>query len=734
MTTIKELDSLTHFIKYELLDELEQAIELTDLEEIGENLLTRFDESMDNDSLKNNLETYIHILNFIEYETSIETTVSDDLYDRIVEKYKDLGGTRSIGLQENKNSTKKFGYHKYPELRGSLDKIHYIKTSDIPQKDSRKSFQQFLSGVIRELNANDVKLNNEFTVAVDFKWDGLSHVLEMSRGELDRVLTRYDVDNNIGVDITHVFRNYDIHRLFFTPLPSRIGESNEVGLKVETFMPTNDLNRYMIDMRDRKCNRRSAVTSIVNRGEDEVDPSLLQYIALKPLEIASSDYIELTDDDHGWIYLGTNSFGRHHYIHIYTLDLAFKVNDINHFLNNLDLYPLKDAIEAEKSIAGEIIPIDGAVITLLDKNIVSTMGRSGNKNKFQIAFKFPQGIKKTILTDVEFPVGPTAGTITPLAIVKPVMINGATITNASLSNFDKLERLDLNIGDEVIIKYDIIPKLEKDDTCIKGTGPKIIRLTYCPVCHSDLKGGARCLNPDCDAKLAGKIYNYVKKMKIRGIGKKTITRFVSDGFLTCIGDLYRLSQHMNTIVNMPGFGVSSFAAIMEGIYAETKKFPHELLGSIGIPDVSVKTMKKVCEKMDIISMTKDQLIESSDEMTNIQDIGHITANKIVDGMVSRMDVIEDVAKYMDFKEYPKEKIKPDEIVLFTECRHKDFAEYLESINVEVASSYVKALTLLIIPDDLNIETSKNVKVARAKKESLPIITLSEAFKKFNFPN
>lgn len=729
MDAVKDLNVLSHFVKYGLVDELEQYMESIDLEEIGNTLLNEYSSN----ELKDLLQEYISILNFIENETPISTPVSDDLYDKIVAKYTDLGGTKSIGVQAEISSNKKFGHHKYPELRGSLDKIHFLKNCEIPEKDSRKSFEYFLSGVIRELKSQGKSMPKNVQVMVDFKWDGTSHVLEFLKNlSLNRVLTRYDVDSNIGVDITHIFRGCnDISSLLFTPLPEN-AHTVSFGLKVETFMPTEYFNQYVKDTNDSKCNRRSAITSIVNKGEDEAEPGLLKYLALKPLQISSDEKFELTDKDEDWFYIGY-FYGHYQYISIYTSKLGFKVPDLETFLNGIDSFPLKTAIDAVKLTASDIVPIDGAVITLLNQDIIDAMGRSDNKNKFQIAFKFPQGVKKTKLKEVKFQVGPTAGTITPLAIVEPVVINGNTITNATLSNFDKMERLDLNIGDEVIIKYDIIPKLEKDKTCQKGTGIKIIRPTVCPICKSDLNGGNRCLNPDCDAKLAGRIYNYIRKMKIKSFGKKTIEKFVDCGILTCIGDLYRLPKFQDKIIKMPDFGMKSFMGLVSSVFNKTKVYPHELLGSLGIPDISIATMKKVCENMSgLLSMNEKQLIASIPEMIDIPGIGEITAKKIVYGIIDRLDTIEDLLKYMEFIEYPKEKKEPDEVVLFTEFRDENFAEYLESINVRVATSYVKALTILIVPDGIDINASTNKKVIKAKEQNIPILTNTEAKKRFGY--
>lgn len=725
----KDINLLYRFIQYNLLDnEFQKALELTDLEEVGTHLIETDDMEL--------IQKYIAILNFIENETDIATPVSDDLYDTIVERYKDLGGDNEIGttIDMTNDDSKTFREHKYPELRGSLSKVHFLRKKDIPEKDSRKSLEQFLLSADKELST----IKCPITVAVDLKFDGVSHVFEMSKGDdyptVKHVLTRYDVGRNLGMDVSHIFKNSsingDIRELLLSQLPYNINQSESFGLKVETLMTTPSFQKFMKDTGDSKCNRRSAITSIVNQTPEQFDPSLVNYLSIQPLQIASVNYIDAGSN--GWFYIG-KMCGHHQYVHISTTNLMFTCENLYHLAAHMDSYAIQDAIQNVKTFAGDIIPIDGVVFTLMNQEVAQILGRAKDKNKFQIAFKFPQGVKKTTLREVQFPVGPAASTITPLAIVEPVVINGNTITNATLSNFDKMDRLDLNIGDEVIIRYDIIPKLEKDSSCKKGKGVKVVRPESCPICHSDLHGGNRCLNPNCDGKLSGKIYNYLRKMKIKSIGKKTIDKFVSLGYLKCIGDLYRLGHHKAEIESMIGFGPKAFNNILTAIFLRTSVYPHELLGALGIPAVSTETMKKACTGTGLVyAGSKEEVFACQPALMNIHGIGEVTAKAIVQGIADRLNDIEDILRYITLLEYKEEETQPSAFVLFTEFRNQNFAEYLEDNNVRVLKSYTKSITHLFVPDGTNVETSKNAKITKARENGVMILTESEAKKKFNY--
>lgn len=715
---------------------IKTIMEREDLEEVCQTILNGFFES---EATTEDLTKIIDILNYLENETDIPTTVSDTVYDQILEvlgdaKIMDIGTSESMGTDEGVKE------HKYPELRGSLKKVHFATTDQIPKKDSRKSLEDFLRNTLQPFF--EEYPDEPISIIRDYKWDGTSNVFECSRNQIKYALTRYKVKLNLGKDISHIYQDMSAADIFKGNIPSQIYTLDAYGVKTEIVMSQENFNAYKEYAMDTKCNRRSAVSGILNRTTDNFDPRMLDFLEPIPLQISTEklipgdpDVILSENKKYIWRKMGIIN-GRFQYIgtremeygsspsFVLTADILAGYHNPPYFAGLAkDLYDMyRDELVESAEKYG--YPIDGMVFTLDNAELVKRLGRSDDRNNFQVAFKFPAGYARTTLLDVEFQVGPIAGSITPVANVLPVRINGSTISHIGLSNMEKLERLDLHKGDEIIVQYDIIPKIIVDDTCKKSGGEKIEPVTKCPVCGGDINKG-RCVNPNCDAKLAGSISNYVTKMNIPGFGMETIITLVNRGILHSIKDLYRLSQVRSEMLAIPGFQEKTVSNLVSAPLSQTNIYPHELLGSIGIPDISLATMEKLCRVMDldVIVNTPEVLLSL---YQGIDGIGEITAIKIVEGIKAKVDIIKTLIPYFTFKKYG-ETIGN---VVFTDIRDPDFATFLrDNPGIRTSSSVTKDTIAVITPDDPKSETGS---MKDAKKKNVPILAITEAKDKWGY--
>ena len=708
MTLLKKLLALKNA---ELNETLEYTLKSVDLTSIGENLLTETtDETLED------IKDLLEIVQYIETDTVMESVISDDLYDQLHAKYYELSGGKSIVGTTTTSTTKPTKEHFYPELRGSLDKVHFILNSEIPEKDSRKSLEYWFNGVTKK--CSDI-LPELYELTGDLKYDGLSGVFECTGNNTDDVVTRKDVDANIGVVVTHVFEDLDLTTL---GLPDELFEKNiEFGLKTEMLVLQDDYEKFcnIVPNSRKPKNRRSAASMIINTSKDEFNPEWSKYITAVPLQISSKT--KLGNDYEEWYYAGELN-GRYQYMK-FDLSASQLIIDTSKPLPINDIETVINACRDKAESLG--IPIDGVVFTINNVDMVSRLGRSNNINKYQIAYKFPAGVKKTKIKNVEFLVGPI-GTVTPLAEVEPVVIMGNTITNVSLSNYDKLDRLNIHIGDEVYVKYNIIPTLYKTDDCKEMDGKPIQGPTNCPSCNEPLtisNAIVRCSNFVCPARKVGIIYNYVNKMNIPNIGMSIIQDFVDIGIVNSIIDLYQLDGYKDTIINMPGYGEKSYNNIISAIASRHEVYPHELLGSLGIPDIGRTIMKKICTVIpftDLLNIeNKDSIISA---MTAINGVGEITARKIVDGLDRYEELIHKLRLFLTIKEYDTEK-NPELHVLFTNVRDQDFADYLTiTYNAEIMKGYAKRVDVVIIPND----RKSSSKVEKAKEDGKLILTIDEA--------
>ena len=686
----------------------------------------------------NDIKRIVDVLNYLEEELSIASTVSDTVYDMALETLNDANET-VVGIDTEMGEDVNVREHQYPELRGSLKKVHYPTESNITfWGEPRKSLENYLCASMESfINDNP---EDPVNIVADYKWDGASNIFECSKNKIKHVLTRYKVEKNLGKDITHIYEGLTVEDIFWDNIPPQVYELESYGIKTEVIMTKTAFEEYKKYIMDNKCNRRSAVSSILNRTADNLDPKMLNFLKVIPLQISTAtplkgDPTTVSCGNTSWAKAGIINgryqyIGFHHYhgfaypmflVDKQTLTKKYSSPYFAELANELycSIRPL-----VEENALNEEVPIDGMVFTLLNQKLIEQLGRSNDKNNFQVAFKFPAGTEKTTLLDVEFQVGPIAGTITPVAIVKPVFINGSRITHIGLSNLEKLEKLDLHKGDEIIVQYDIIPKIIVDKTCKKSGGEPIEIITTCPVCGGKIKSG-RCINVDCDAKLAGKIINYVNKMNIPKFGVETISTLVSRGILTSIIDLYKLSGRRSELLKIPGFKEKTVDSLIAAPLNKVDIYPHEMLGSIGIPDISLTIMEKVCRVIDL-----DVLVNTPEIVLTagvaINGVGDKTAFKIMTGILQKSDLIKGIMPYFTFKPY-KNSVGN---VVFTGIRDPEFASFLkDNPGIATSNSVTKDTIAVITKDKPNIETGS---MKDAKQQEIPIIAITEAKHKWGY--
>lgn len=728
---IKTVNNIHRCMVNNLTDDLAVLSTTVNLQEIGEELLNNDNLPRNDSTLSYNemLRYFIEFCSYIENETDEPVMMSDEIYDALVEKLVDLGETQPIGSILSDPDGEDKVPHSYPELRGSLSKVHFIWEKDIPPKDSRKSLEGYLKNAVKQLKDAGYPVG-QTTIGIDFKYDGVSHIIECMGQTVNHILTRGDVEKNLGKDLTPLFKKFfpDLNsNLYGVAIPAKLWEGNsDYGIKVETYMKTKSYEEYKEKYKVKRCNRRSAVVSICNQLSDnvETEDESKKYLNMMQFQVSSKEMVPLEEVwDEGWYYVGKVN-DRHQYLYLRNVKLI----DLN-YIDDICILCEKE-ISRLKSKAEEMsIPIDGIVVSFNDPTIAEILGRSNDKNMFQIAFKFPAGEEKTVVDCVDFQVGAITGILTPVARLKPIKINGNTINNVTICNKDKMDRLKIHEGDEVIIKYDIVPTIFKDSTCKESDNPLVKFPTHCPICDHDIVD-ERCVNPDCPSKIVGHIYNFVKRNRIGGgIGLTTIIDFVEEGYLESIGDLYRLYRYREELYKLPGYGKASVDSIIDGISKSRKMRPDQLFGSIGIPNIGVKTMEKVCRKIDVVG-NLGHLGDLVDDMTNIVGIGSKKAIAILEGVQDKIELIKDICTNIELIPYENES-EPSEVVCFTNVRDHDFEKFLIDKGVGVSDNFTSKVTLLIVPDGPNITSSK---ITKAKTKGIEIMKISDAYKKYGYQN
>lgn len=621
----------------------------------------------------------------------IVSPISDENYDILYEIYRAESGEDIIGAS-NGSRNKAIYQHKYPDLRGTLDKVHFITNDEKRVNEKRRSIEDFIKSI--EAKLGHPLMGAQKRAVITPKWDGISVVKEVNKvGRVTRALKRGDTTKNEAEEIPNLFQNVTFNTL------DKI-KGHNAGIKTEVVMSRENFDKLCQTYGDFKS-PRSAVSSIVNSKVPS--QKYLEFLNIKVLrtQIEGQDTSELC--------LGDISSYRF-------------INDIKDFAD------LKRNIDSLVEYVEEFeqIDIDGIVISLLDENIISELGRENNINKHEVAYKLPPKQAKAILKSVDFSVG-VLGAVTPMARIEPVKLKGSTIKSISLGSIARFESLQLAAGDEVIIKYDVIPYLEIDDSCQRSGNEPFTPPTHCPYCEKKLIATPelKCDNDDCPSRVIGKIMNYVTKMSIPNISIGIITVFWKRGFLKTIEDLYSLSDYKEDIINMRGFEHKSYSRIIDGINSRQKVFDYEVLGSIGIPSIGRKMFKKVLGLYTIDELIELAQKDAVSKLTAIQGIKEKTASKILSGIMKNLDLIRFLTTKLDVvRDTRKYTIK----VAFTKVRDKDFEKYLDAKDVLVKDNYDKSVDILIVPD---YQTTSS-KVAKAKKDNKEVVSIDDAYRMFEY--
>jgi DNA ligase (NAD+) len=286
--------------------------------------------------------------------------------------------------------------------------------------------------------------------------------------------------------------------------------------------------------------------------------------------------------------------------------------------------------EARESLPYEI---DGTVVKVNRFDQQRLAGMKTRSPRWAIAYKFPAQQETTKILDIIAQVGRT-GTITPVAIMKPIMVGGVTVERATLHNQDEIDRLDVRIGDTVVIQRagDVIPDVVKVITSKRTGKPKRYKLPKkCPVCGAGvvrLEGEAahRCENINCPAQVKESIRHFASKlaMNIDGLGEKLIEQFVDNGLIKSYADLYFLKKEQ--LLELERMADKSAQNIIDAIDKSRKVDFARFLYALGIRHVGEHMARLLARKFGSL----DKLIKADEEkLMEIHEVGPQVAQSLV---------------------------------------------------------------------------------------------------------
>ena len=450
------------------------------------------------------------------------------------------------------------------------------------------------------------------TYVCELKIDGLKIVFEYEKGFLKTAATRGD--GVVGEDVTMNVRTIE-------SVPLRLNKPEDIIVEGEVWMSKSDFLKLNKEQKKLGLPLYANPRNVTAGTIRQLDPRIVSKRNLKAFIYDIGQY---------------NDFPQKQLEELKLLEsLGFKVNKHYCHVKNID-----EVIgiwkKWQKQKEREDYWIDGIVVKVNEKEYQDALGFTGKAPRFAIAFKFPAEQVTTVVEDIVLQVGRT-GVLTPVAHLRPVLVAGSTVSRATLHNEDEIKRLDVRVGDTVILQKagDIIPDIVKVLTEMRTGKEKSYKFpTHVPECGGDgrierIPGQAawRCVDKKSGVQVRRKFYHFVGKSayNINHLGPKVIDLLMDNNLITHYSDIFTLKK--GDLLVLPRLGEKSVDNLLDAI-EERRKIPlSRFIVALSIPQVGEET----AYDMSVRWKTLDVLRKTSvDELEAEEGIGPIVARSVFD--------------------------------------------------------------------------------------------------------
>lgn len=562
----------------------------------------------------------------------------------------------------------------------------------------------------KEVSALEEWIGNQAGI-LSWKMDGLTVVLTYEGGTLVKAVTRGN--GQVGEVITNnakVFQN----------VPLKIPFRGQVVLRGEAVITYSEFERINRELpeQERYKNPRNLCSGSVRQLNNEITAQRnVQFFAFALVSAEGADFHN--SQKRKYEFMREQGFHVVEYREVHRDDMREVVDWFS------------------ERIVSNDFPSDGLVLLYDDIAYGESLGSTAKFPRNAIAFKWADEVAQTTLLEMEWSASRT-GLINPVAIFEPVELEGTTVSRASVHNVSIVKELELGIGDtiEVYKANMIIPQIAENLT--RSGNLEIAR--HCPVCggptriHRDNDVEVLlCDNEDCLAKKVKSISHFVSRdaMNIEGMSEATIEKFLERGILHCLGDIFRLEEHRDAIVEMEGFGEKSFERLVRAAEIARETTVARFLYSLGIPNIGPANARMICQAFGqdfdrIRHATEEELVE-------VDGVGEVIAQSF-EAFFAREEngaTIDDLLSIVTWQEQTsdgggqEQSLEGMNFVVTGSverfANRSQVKEAVQRLGGKVTGS-VTSKTDYLINNDIASNSSKNKK---AKELNVPIITEEE---------
>ena len=526
--------------------------------------------------------------------------ISDYDFDMLMQRLKQLEAEHPE-LVTPDSPTQRVGGQALSQFTPVRHQVPLESLTDVFSYDELFAFGERMDGLISE----------KHNYTVEPKIDGLSMSLEYENGVFVRGATRGD--GTTGEDVTENLRTVRSVPLRIDNAPERLIVRGEVYMSKSVF---EELNREReINGEPLLANPRNAAAGSMR----QLDPKIT---ASRKLDIICFN-MQYTS-------------GTPYTTHAQTLDamreMGFPVVQYKVYDN---IHDCVERIEWLGENRGELpFDMDGAVIKINDLSQRAALGSTAKAPRWAVAFKYPPEKKESRVVDIAVQVGRT-GVLTPKVIVEPVRLAGTTVSAATLHNQDNIDRLDIRIGDTVVLQKagEIIPEvvsvnfLKRPENSVPFKMPAVCPECGSPVVRDEDGAALRCTSPECPAQRLRNIAHFASReaMDIEGLGISVCETLINSGLVRSFADLYYLEAQ--SVAMLDRMGEKSAENLISSIEKSKAAGLARLLCAFGIRQVGQKAARTLAMHYPDLDSV---MSADTEELTRIPDIGAVTAGFITE--------------------------------------------------------------------------------------------------------
>lgn len=541
------------------------------------------------------------------YHTLDNPEISDEAYDSLV---KELEILEKKYPQFKKNSPNdRVGGEPLKEFVKVKHEVRQWSYDDVFDFDELKKWEEKTKNFIKKENLSGEKLE----YCSELKIDGLKIVLTYIDGKLVRGATRGD--GEVGEDVTSNIKT-------IKSIPLEINEKVSITVVGEAWISHKDLEKINKERQKNNepvyANTRNLAAGSIRQLDPKIASSRNLNSFIYDIDIYEKDVPETQDKKLDLL-----------------KKLGFSVNPYYKVFDGMDMVQgyYDDWTKKRHSLE---YGLDGIVIKINSTKIQNALGHTAKSPRFGVAYKFPAEQVTTVVEDIVLQVGRT-GVLTPVAHLRPVLVAGSTVSRATLHNEDEIKRLDVRIGDTVIIQKagDVIPDIVSVVKELRDKKSKeFIWPTHVDVCGGDgrierIPGQAawRCVNKNSFEQQKRKFYHFVSKkaLDITDLGPKIVDVLLENNLVSEYADIFTLKR--GDLLNLPRFAEKSVDNLLSSIDKSRNTTLARLLVSISIPQVGEETAYDLAKKFATLEKLMSVTYE---ELEIISGIGPIIAKSVTD--------------------------------------------------------------------------------------------------------